>query len=106
MQRSRNLAVYETAVANKPKEDEEEENAAENRKQPERYPIRGSQGWAKDRAAGARSQRAGKLAGYATWMANDLKEEDDEENEASNFKKPVRNPVRGSHGWGNENAPT
>ena len=39
-------------------------------------------------------------------MANDLKEEDDEENEASNFKKPVRNPVRGSHGWGNENTPT
>ena len=50
MQRSRNLAVYETGVANKPKEDEEEENAAENRKQPARNPVGGSHGWGNENA--------------------------------------------------------
>ena len=47
-------------------------------------------------------QRAGDLAGYATGMANDPKEDKEEENMAGNCKQPARNPVGGSHGWAEE----
>ena len=68
--------------------------------------IGGSHGWAKECAARARLERAGNLSGYATGIAKDPKEDDEEENAAGNRKQPARNPVGGSHGWGNENAPT
>ena len=54
----------------------------------------------------ARSQMAGNLPGYATGTANKPEEDDEEENAAGNRKQPARKPVRGSHAWGNENAPT
>ena len=39
-------------------------------------------------------------------MANDPKEEEEEEYAAGNIKQLESNPVGGSHGWGNENALT
>ena len=39
-------------------------------------------------------------------MANYPKEDKEEEYAAGNLKQLERNPVRGSHGWGNENALT
>ena len=48
----------------------------------------------------------GNLAGYATGIANKPKEDEEGENASGNRKNLERNPVRGSHGWGNENAPT
>ena len=45
-----NLARYATVIVNVPKEDEEEENAAGNRKQPARNPVGGNQGWEKENA--------------------------------------------------------
>ena len=46
-QRERNMERYTTGIANEPKEEEEEENAEGNCKQPETNPIRGSHGWEK-----------------------------------------------------------
>ena len=69
-------------------------------------PVGGSHSWAKESAARARSERSGNLAGYATGIENDTEEHKEEENAAGNRKQPARNPVRGSHGWGNENEPT
>ena len=40
-----NLSGYATVIANKPKEEEEEEYAEGNRKQPARKPVGGNQGW-------------------------------------------------------------
>ena len=79
---------------------------AGNRKQTTRNPIGGSHGWTKERDSRAHSQKAGNLAGYVTGVANDPKEEEDEENAAGNCKQLARDPVWGSHGCGNENAPT
>ena len=106
MQRARNLYGYATGTANDPKGNEEEENAAGNRKQPARNPVGGSHSWEEESAARARLQRAGNLDGYVTGTANDTKEDEEEENAAGNSKQPTRNPVGGSQGWGNENAPT
>ena len=39
-------------------------------------------------------------------MANEPKEDEEEENAAGNRKQPARTPVGGSHSWGNENVPT
>ena len=39
-------------------------------------------------------------------MANEPEEDEEEEYVAGNYKQPERNPVRRSHGWGNENTPT
>ena len=91
---------YATITANDPEEEEEEENAEGNYKQPERNPVGGSHGWAKESAVRAHSQRAENLNGYATGMANEPEEDEEEENAAGNRKQPARNPVRGSHGWG------
>ena len=33
------------------------------------------------------------------------KEDEEKENPAVNHKQPARKPVRGSHGWGKDNAP-
>ena len=89
---------YTMGTAIKTDEEEEEGNEEGNCKQPETNPVGGSQGWAKESAARARSERAGNLAGYATRIENELKEDEEEENTAGNHKKPIRNPVRGSHG--------
>ena len=43
-QRAANLAGYAAGTANEPEKDEEEENAAGNRKQPARNPAGGSHG--------------------------------------------------------------
>ena len=51
-------------------------------------------------------QRAGNLAEYKTGKANNPKEDGEEEKAVENRKQPARNPVGGSHGWGNENEPT
>ena len=40
-----NLSGYATVISNKPKEEEEEEYAAGNHKQPARNPVGGNQGW-------------------------------------------------------------
>ena len=45
------------------------------------------------------SQRAENLDGYATGMADETGEDEEEENSAGNIKQPTRNSVRGSHGW-------
>ena len=39
-------------------------------------------------------------------MANDPKEDEEEDYAAGNYKQTERNPVRGIQGWGNDNAPT
>ena len=65
-------------MENDPKEEEEEEDAAGNCKELERKPVGGSHGWAKERAARARLQWAGKPARYATRMVNDPKEDEEE----------------------------
>ena len=49
----------------------------------------------------ARSERAGNLAGYATVLANEPKEDEEEENAAGNRKQPARNPVGLSQGLEN-----
>ena len=100
------MAGYTMGTANDPKEQEEEENEEGNCKQPARNPEGGSHGWEKESAARAHLQRAGNLDGYVTGMANKTDEYEEEENAAGNCKQPARNPVGGSHGWGNENAPT
>ena len=68
--------------------------------------IGGSHGWGKESAARACSERAGKLAGYVTGLANDPEKDGEEENAAGNYKKPARNPVGENQDWENENAPT
>ena len=88
------MAGYAMGTVNDPKEKEEEGNAEGNFKQPETNTAR------------ARSERAGNLAGYTTGISKDPKEYEEEENAAGNCKQPARNPDGGSHGWGNENAPT
>ena len=60
---------------------------------------------AKESVARACSEKAGNLAGYATGMANKPGEDEEEEYAEGNCKKPERNPIGISHGWGNENAP-
>ena len=100
------MAGYATGTSNKPKEEEEEENAEGNRKQPATNPIGGSHSWAKESATRARSERAGNLAGYATGIENYPEGGEEEENTSGNRKQQARKPVRGSHIWGNENAPT
>ena len=50
MQKAGDLSGYATGAANDPKEDEEEENAADNCKQPARNPVGGSHGWGKENA--------------------------------------------------------
>ena len=74
-QRSKNMAGYATGMTNKPEEDEEEENAAGNCKQTARNPVGGSHGRSEERAARARSQRAGNLYGCGVGTANDTKED-------------------------------
>ena len=102
--RAWHMAGYATVTANYPEEEEEEENAEVNCKQPARNPVGGIHGREKESAARARSQRAGNLDGYATGITNKLEEYGEEENAAGNFKQLARNPVGGSHGWVNENA--
>ena len=51
-------------------------------------------------------ERAGNLAGYATGLLNEPKEEEEEEYAARNRKQPARNPIGGNQGWENENEPT
>ena len=48
----------------------------------------------------------GNLAGYATGIANEPEEDEEEEKAAGDRKQLARNPVGRSHVWGNENAPT
>ena len=105
LKRAKNMAGYVTLTANNPKEKGEEENTEGNRKQPAKKHVGGSHSWAKESAARARSQRVGNLARYATGIAKDPGEDEEEENAAGNRKQPERNPFRGSHGWGNGNAP-
>ena len=50
-----------------------------NHKQPARNPVGESHGWAKESAAREHLERAGKLAGCATGMAN-KPEEDEKKN--------------------------
>ena len=69
-QRAGNLDGYVTGTANEPEDDEEEGNAAGNRKQTGRNPVGGSNDWAEESAARACSQRVGNLDGYATGTAN------------------------------------
>ena len=61
---------------------------------------------AEERAARARSQRAGTLDRYATGTANDPGEDEEEGNAVGNCKQPERNPVWVSHSWTNKNVPT
>ena len=51
-------------------------------------------------------ERAENLAGYATGIANEPKEEEEEEYAAGNLKQPARNPVGGNQDRENENEPT
>ena len=78
------MAGYATGIANDLEEEEEEENLEGNCKQPETNHIGGSRGWEKEIAVRARLERAGKLAGYATGLANDPKEDEEEEYAARN----------------------
>ena len=73
------MTGYKTRTAKNPEEEEEEENSEGNRKQPATNPIGGSRGWEKENTARERSERAGKLAGYATGLANKPEEEEEEE---------------------------
>ena len=99
------MAGYATGTSKDPEEEEEEEeeNLEENRKQPETNPIRVSRGWEKEITARARSERAGNLAGYAIGLANNPKEEEEEEYSAGNHKQSERNPGGGTQGWEKEN---
>ena len=54
MQRAGKMAGYAMRTANKPKEEEDEENVTGNLKQPARNLVRGSHGWAKESVARAR----------------------------------------------------
>ena len=72
------MAGYATGTANDPKEEGEEENAAGNRNQPARNSIGGSHGLAKESMTRASSQRVGNLDGYATGMANEPVEDEEE----------------------------
>ena len=56
-------------------------------------------------AGRSRLQRAGNLSGNATGAANEPREEEKEDNVEGNHNHPVRDPVGGSHSWGNRNAP-
>ena len=56
--------------------------------------------------ARAHSQRAGNLYGDVTGTENDPEEDEKGVNVADNCKQPTRNPVGGSHVWGNKNVPT
>ena len=69
------MTGYKTGTGNDPKEEEEEENSEGDHKQPETNPIGGSRGWGKERSTRARSERAQKLAGYATGLSNEPEEE-------------------------------
>ena len=100
------MAGYATGTANEPEEEEKEENAEWNTKQRETNSIGGSHSWEKECAARERLERVGNLAGYATGLVNEPEEEEEKENAAGNHKHPARNPVGGSQGWENENAPT
>ena len=86
--------------------EEEEENPEGNCKQTTKNPIRGIHGWEKESAARSRLERAGNLAGYATGLLKEPKEEEEEEYAARNRKQPARNPIGGNQGWENENEPT
>ena len=66
-----NMDGYATGMANDPVDEEEEENAEGNCKQPASNPVGGSHGWSKENAERARLKRAGNLAGYAIEMANE-----------------------------------
>ena len=72
------MAGYATGTANDTEEEEEEENEDGNRKQLETPPIGGSRAREKESAARARSERAGDLAEYATGIANNPEEEEEE----------------------------
>ena len=100
------MVGYGTEKVKDPKEKEEEESTEGNHKHPARNPVGGSHSWEKESAARARSQRSKNMAGYATGMTNEPKEDEEEENAAGNHKQLARNPVRGVHGRENENAPT
>ena len=69
---------YATGTANDPEEEEVEENAEGNRKQPVLNPIRGSHIWEKESAARSRSERARNLPGYAMRLANEQKDDEEE----------------------------
>ena len=73
-QSARNMAGYTTGMANNPGEEEEDENAEGNCKQPETNHVGVNHCWGKESAGRARSERAGKLAGYATGIANEVQE--------------------------------
>ena len=100
------MAGYATGAENDPGKEEEEENAEGNCKRQATNPIGGSSGWEKEIVTMARSERAVNLARYATGLANEPREEKEEENAAKNCKKTARNPVGVNRGWENENAPT
>ena len=97
--------MYTTGTENDPNEDEEEENMAGKFNQPPRNPFGGSHGWAEENMARACLQRAWKISEYTMGTANKPTEDKEEENVSGNCKQLARNPVWGSHSWGNENAP-
>ena len=59
--RAGNLAGYATGLSNETEEDEEEEYAAGNRKQPARNPIRGNQVWEKKTSRQRTQERWGSM---------------------------------------------
>ena len=106
LQKARCMAGYKTVTEKNSKEEEEEENLEGNCKQPATNPIGGSHSWEKENAARERSERAGNLDGYATGLANETEEEEEEEYAAGNCKQLARNHVGGNQDWENENEPT
>ena len=104
-QKARSMSGYKTGTSNNTEEEEEEKNVEGNRKQPVTNPIGGSLSWEKESAARARSERAGNLSEYATGLANEPEEEEEEEYAAGNCKQPARNPIGLNQGWENENEP-
>ena len=73
--RAGNQVGYATGIANKPGEDEEEENAAGNHKQPSSNPVGVSHGWGNEnaptsasRTLGIHGGAAGRFTKYATTL--------------------------------------
>ena len=90
---------YATGTSNDPEEEDEEEYLEGNCKQLATNHIGGSRSWEKEITVRAHSERAGNLSGYATGLANEPKEEEEEEYVAGNCKQPARNHVGVNQGW-------
>ena len=87
-------------LANEPEEDEEEENAAGNRKQPERNPVGGNQGWENENTPTSAPSMLGihrGAAGRFTKQATTLPEEGNTPNAGTKARALHRLLMGGNH---------